>query len=160
MFTDEEKGRTLNFAEALVRAQPWRAHDGSLARVVAFLSDGAHVVFFECTFRVEVRALALHVDLHAARESAPLPLRGAGGAFLAGLTVAPLAALGCELPNCVVDGNAVTLQAYLGAGATSTGFAGTWRGDAVVIKMYHASAAPEVAALELTAELADQVLLL
>jgi hypothetical protein len=154
MFTDEEKDRTLNFAEALVRAQPWRAHDGSLARVVAFLSDGAHVVFFECTFRVEVRELALHADLHAARESGPLPLRGAGGDFLAGLTVAPLAALGCELPNCMVDGSAVTLQAYLGAGATSTGFAGTWRGDAVVIKMYHVSAAPEVAALELTALLA------
>jgi hypothetical protein len=154
MFTDEEKGRTLNFAEALVRAQPWRAHGGSLARVVAFLSDGAHVVFFEFTFRVEVRELALHVDLHAACESAPLPLRGAGGAFLVGLTVAPLAALGYELPNCMVDGSAVTLQAYLGAGATSTGFAGTWRGDAVVIKMYHASAALEVAALELTALLA------
>jgi len=71
MFTDEEKGRTLNFAEALVRSQPWRAHGGSLARVVVFLSDGVHVVFFECTFRVEVRELALHVDLHAARESAP-----------------------------------------------------------------------------------------
>ena len=68
--------------------------------------------------------------------------------------MAPLAALGCELPKCVVDGSAVALQAYLGAGATSTGFAGTWRGDAVIIKMYHASAAPEVAALEPTALLA------
>jgi hypothetical protein len=151
VFTDEEKGRALNFVHALVRAQPWRAHDGSLARVVVFLSDGAHIVFFECTFRVQVQAQALHVELHGVRESASLPLDGEGGAFMAGLTKAPLDALGCALPQQRIRGAPVELNAYLGMGATSVGFAGTWRGDAVVLKSYHASTPREVMEVELAA---------
>ena len=151
VYTDDEKGRVLNFVEALVRAQPWRTHGGSLARVVAFLSDGETIVFFEFTIRAELRGLTLHAQVHAASESAPLLLHGAGGAFLAGLTVAPLAPLGYELPRCVVAGSAVALHAYLGMGATSMGFAGTWQGDAIVLKSYHASAVPELPALELEA---------
>jgi hypothetical protein len=141
-FTDDEKGRTLNFAHELVRAQPWR---GSLARVVVFLSDGEHIVFFECTFALERRAQKMHVELRAVRESSPLPLDGEGFAYLAGLTIAPLDALGCALPCCEVDGAPVELRTYLGMGATSVGFAGTWRGDEVVLKRYHSSTAREVA---------------
>ena len=148
---DGAKGGALNFADALVRKQPWRAHDGSLARVIAFLSDGEYIVFFECTFRVEVqvRGKALRVRPTALRECAPLPLNGLGGAYLAGLTQAPLDALGYCLPQCEVGGAAVALRAYLGMGATSHGFAGTWRGDDVVVKRYHA-AAEDAAAVERT----------
>jgi hypothetical protein len=146
-FTDDEKGGALNFADALVRKQLWRAHDGSLARVVAFLSDGEYIVFFECTFRVEVRVQALLVSTVAVRECVPLPLNGLGGAYLAGLTQAPLDALGYCLPQCEVGGAPVALRAYLGMGATSHGFAGTWRGEYVVAKRYHA-AAGDAAAVE------------
>jgi hypothetical protein len=104
------------------------------------LSDGAHIVFFECTFRVDVRGPAQLASVAAVRESAPLSLAGEGGAYLAGLTRAPLDALGYELPQCEVDGAPVALRAYLGMGATSHGFAATWRGDdAVVLKRYHAA---------------------
>jgi hypothetical protein len=138
-FTDEEKGGALDFAAELMRNQQWRAEKGSLARVVAFLSDGAHIVFFECTFRVAVDGQALRVSAAAVRESASLPLAGEGGAYLAGLTCTPLDALGYELPQCKVDGAPVELRAYLGMGATSHGFAATWRGDdAIVLKRYHA----------------------
>ena len=153
-FSDEEKGGVLNFADALVRKQPWRAHGGSLARVVVFLSDGAHIVFFEFTFRVEARSSELNVKMAAVRESAPLPLDGEGGAYLAGLTVAPLAALGHALPQCEFDGETMDLSAYLGVGATSAGFAGTWRGDVVVLKHYHATLQRNVAQCELKALLA------
>ena len=153
-FSDDEKGGALSFADALVRKQPWRAHDGSFARVVVFLSDGAHIVFFECTFRVEVRSSELHVEMAAVRECAPLPLDGEGDMYLAGLTLAPLATLGHALPQCEVDGEAVDLSAYLGVGATSAGFAGTWRGDAVVFKHYHAAMQCDVAQCELKALLA------
>jgi hypothetical protein len=146
---DGAKGGALDFADALMRKQPWRAHDGSLARVIAFLSDGEYIVFFECTFRVEVRGQALRVRPTAVRECAPLPLNGLGGAYLAGLTRAPLDALGYCLPQCEVGGAPVALHAYLGMGATSHGFAGTWRGDEVVMKRYHAHApAEDAAALE------------
>jgi hypothetical protein len=67
------------------------------ARSLAWLLSclmALHIVFFECAFRVEVRARALHVDVAAVRECAPLPLDGLGGAYLAGLTKAPLGALG------------------------------------------------------------------
>jgi hypothetical protein len=139
-FTDDEKGGALNFADELMRRQQWRAEDGSLARVVVFLSDGAHIVFFECTFRVHVRGPALLVSVASVRESASLPLAGEGSAYLAGLTRAPLDALGHELPQCEVDGAPVALRAYLGMGATAHGFAATWRGDdAVVLKRYHAA---------------------
>ncbi len=144
---DGAKGGALNFADALVRKQPWRAHDGSLARVIAFLSDGEYIVFFECTFRVEMRGKTLRVRPTALRECAPLPLNGLGGAYLAGLTQAPLDALGYCLPQCEVDGAAVALRAYLGMGATSHGFAGTWRGDDVVVKRYH-TAVMHAAAVE------------
>jgi hypothetical protein len=149
-FTDAEAGAALHCAHELARAQPWR---GARARVVSFLCDGAHVVFFECTFCVDVdastpRARALRVTLRAAAQSAPLPLAGAGGAHLAGLSAAPLAALGAALPRCAVRGAPVALQAYLGAGATSLGFAATWRGEAVVLKRYHAWTATDVVQCE------------
>ena len=144
-FTDEEKGGVLDFAVKLLENQQWRAEKGSLARVVAFLSDGAHIVFFECTFRVDVNGQALRVSLVEVRESASLPLAGEGGAYLAGLTRTPLDALGYELPQCEVAGAPVELRAYLGMGATSHGFAATWRGDdAVVLKRYHAATPPAV----------------
>ena len=125
-----------------MRKQPWRVQDGSLARVVAFLSDGEYIVFFECTFRVEmkVRGKGLRVRPAAVRECAPLPLNGLGGAYLAGLTKAPLDALGYCLPQVEVGGAPVALRAYLGMGATSHGFSGTWHGDDVVVKRYHAAA--------------------
>jgi len=146
-FADDEKGGALNFADALVRKQLWRAQGGSLARVIVFLSDGEYIVFFECTFRVEVRGQALSVSAAAVRECGPLPLNGLGGAYLAGLTQAPLDSLGYCLPQCEVDGAPVALHAYLGMGATSHGFAGTWHGDDVVVKRYHA-AAEDAAAVE------------
>jgi hypothetical protein len=151
VFTDDEKGRALCFAEDLVREQSWRRAQGSLARVVVFLSDGVDILFFECTFRVEVRAQELRVEPQAARECGPLPLDGAGGAYLAGLTIAPLDSLGYTLPRCAVDGAPVELHAYLGMGATSVGFAGTWRGEDVVLKSYTDGAGCDVKELELKA---------
>ena len=150
-FNDEEKGGALNFGDALMRLQPWRAHSGSLARVVVFLSDGAHIVFFECTFRVRVDGQQLLVDATSVLESAPLPLNGLGSAYLAGITQAPLDALGYSLPQYEVDGAPVQLRAYLGMGATSHGFSGTWRGEDVILKRYHADTPPDVAAREVEA---------
>ena len=59
LFTDQEKGHTVSFAEALVREQPWRAEllggDAlSFARVVTFITDSVHIVFFQCTFTVKL----------------------------------------------------------------------------------------------------------
>jgi hypothetical protein len=151
-FTDSEKGHALDFAAALLREQPWRALGGSLARVVVFLSDGAHIIFFQCTLRLEVRGQALLVSRQEVQESAPLVLDGEGGEYLAGLTRAPLDALGHVLPQCEVGGAPVKLRAYLGMGATSAGFAATWRGDAsLVFKRYHATADGSTRVLELAA---------
>ena len=151
-FTDSEKGHALDFAAALLREQPWRALGGSLARVVVFLSDGAYIIFFQCTLRLEVRGQALLVDRQEVQESAPLVLDGEGGAYLAGLTRAPLDALGHALPQCEIGGAPVELRAYLGMGATSAGFAATWSGDAsLVFKRYHATADGSTRSLELAA---------
>jgi len=51
----------VSFAEALVREQPWRAEllggDAlSFARVVTFITDSVHIVFFQCTFTVKCSA--------------------------------------------------------------------------------------------------------
>ena len=151
-FSDEEKGHLLSFVEDLVRQQPWR---GPAARVVAFLCDGAHILFFECEFQTEIRGNGhFTVELHRARESAPMPLAGAGGAWLAGLTVAPLAELGYCLPSNLrlASGAAVEVHEYLGMGATADGFAASCSGQAVVLKRYHpntpaAARAEEAAAL-------------
>jgi hypothetical protein len=151
-FTDSEKGHALDFAAALLREQPWRALGSSLARVVVFLSDGAHIIFFQCTLRLEVRGQALLVDRQEVQESAPLLLDGEGGAYLAGLTRASLESLGHALPQCEIGGVPVELRAYLGMGATSAGFAATWSGDAsLVFKRYHATADGSTRALELAA---------
>ena len=42
-FSDEEQA-VPSFPDAVVQKQLWRTHSGSLARVVVFLSDGAHIV--------------------------------------------------------------------------------------------------------------------
>ena len=149
-FAEQEKAQVLGFAEELVRRQPWRGHR---ARVVAFLCDGAHVVFFECEFQAAIRGQVFAVELVSALESGSMPLAGEGGGYLAGLTVAPLAKLGYTLPNNVAlaGGQPVEVHEYLGMGGTATGFRGSCGGRAVVLKCYHprvtAVAAAEEAAL-------------
>ena len=81
----------------------------------------------------------LSVQLHALGESFPLPLRGLGGAFLAGLACVEPGQIGYGMPACVVDGTAAELRTFLGMGATASGFAATWKGDPVVVKMMRPS---------------------
>jgi len=143
LFTDQEKGHTVSFAEALVREQPWRAEllggDAlSFARVVTFITDSVHIVFFQCTFAVKLLG-QLSVELSSLAESPPLLLRGVGGAFLAGLACVDPGQIGYGMPACVVDGTAATLHSYLGMGATACGFAATWRGEPVVVKIMRPS---------------------
>ena len=152
VFTAEQKGHVLSFAEDLARAQPWR---GDLVRVVAFLSDCRHIVFFEVTFRTTSQpGAAPLVALESGRESAPLPITGEGGAFLAGLTRAPLAALGYNLPTRATlaeqQGEAEVVD-YLGMGATAMGFAAVLRGAPVVLKRYLPAADAAARALEASA---------
>ena len=144
-FADQEKAQVLFFAEALVRRQPWR---GPRARVVAFLCDGAHVVFFECQFLAQIRGQEFAVELVSALESGPMSLAGEGGAYLAGLTVAPLDELGYTLPSDVAlpCGHPVTVHDYIGMGATATAFLASCCRRAVVLKRYHPRAAAAVAA--------------
>jgi hypothetical protein len=143
-FTAEEKARVLSFLEDLVREQLWRAGFGDRARVVAFLSDGVHIVFFQCTFTCQLSGGAPAVTLHEAQECGPFPLAGEGAALLTGMLRALPSQLGYDPPRCAPDDGAagkVALRAYLGAGARSLGFAAEWQGRAVVLKQYHAYAA-------------------
>ena len=110
----------------------------SFARVVTFVTDSVHIVFFECVFAVTLNGY-LSVQLHALGESFPLPLRGLGGAFLAGLACVEPGQIGYGMPACVVDGTAAELRTFLGMGATASGFAATWKGDPVVVKMMRPS---------------------
>jgi len=150
-FTDAEKGSLLNFAQELMTSQTWRAHSGAFARLPIFLSDGAHIVFFECTYRVDIGRRQVDVRLHGVRESAPMPLAGPGGMLLAGLTRAPLDALGYTLPRVTAPGVQVALQSFLGLGATAAGFLGDWNGAPVLYKRYHATTERLVRDMELLA---------
>jgi hypothetical protein len=139
-FTDAEKGQSLSFLEGLLHEQPWRAPvvaggAPSSARIVTFLTDSVHIVFFQCIFSMQLHGGKLIVKLSSVGESAPLLLRGTGGAFLAGLVCAEPSKLGYAMPACVVGGNAATLHTFLGMGATACGFAATWQGEPVVAKM-------------------------
>ena len=147
-FTAEEKGAVLRFLEDLVQEQLWRAGGGDRARVLAFLSDGVHIVFFQCTFACELAGGRPTVSLHEAQECGPFPLAGEGAALLTGLLQAPPSQLGYHLPRCVPDGGGgeLALRAYLGAGATSLGFAAEGQGRAVVLKQYNAGAPGALAA--------------
>ena len=137
-FTDHEKGHLLSLVEDLVREQPWR---GELARVVAFLSDCDHIVFFECVFRVEARpTMGLVVKLESGVETCALPLASTGGALLAGLVSAPVANLGSNHPRRVhlIDQQSEpTVEAYLGMGSTAMGFSGRLNSSKIVLKRYH-----------------------
>ena len=154
VFTDAEKGHVLGFAEDLVHEQPWRAAAGGPARVVAFLSDGAHITFFECTFTAALRPLGVAATLQSVSECGLLRLAASGGAFLSGLTRAPLERIGYSPPQVRVDGQDVAIRAFLGMGATAQGFLAEWRGSPVVLKLYNASGVDsqtrmaEVAALQ------------
>jgi len=151
-FADADKGTALGFLEDLVRAQLWRTSGGGLARAVGFLSDGVHIIFFECTFSCQLCSEGPLVQLSAARECGPLPLDGAGAELLTGLLAASADALGHVLPDCqLATGGPVQLCAYLGAGATALGFACTRGRDAVVLKRYHASTAAPAVRLEVDA---------
>jgi hypothetical protein len=156
-FADEEKAAVLSFLEDLVREQLWRFAGGDRARVVAFLCDGAHILFFQCTFASTLSGAGPAVQLLQAHECGPLPLAGEGAALLTGLLKASPQQLGYELPRCQPDGaggEEVTLRAYLGAGATSLGFAVELRhGGAAVLKQYHSDAAAPAGARALVAEL-------
>ena len=147
-FTAEEKGGVLSFLEDLVQEQLWRAGGGDRARVLAFLSDGVHIVFFQCTFACELAGGRPTVSLHEAQECGPFPLAGEGAALLTGLLKASPSQLGYDLPRCVPDvgGGEIALRAYLGAGATSLGFTCEWQGRAAVLKQYHAAAPGALAA--------------
>ena len=140
-FTAEEKAAVLSFLEDLVREQLWRVAGGDRARVVAFLSDGAHIVFFQCTFACKLSGGRPTVALHEAQECGPFPLAGEGAALLTGLLKASPSQLGYDLPRCMPDvgGGEIALRAYLGAGATSLGFTCEWQGRAAVLKQYHAA---------------------
>jgi hypothetical protein len=74
-FADEEKAAVLRVLEEQLREQLWRFAGGDRARVVAFLCDGAHILFF----------LPVHLCTHAVR-------RGPGGAAAGGAGVWPAAA--------------------------------------------------------------------
>jgi serine/threonine protein kinase len=133
----------LSFAEELVRKQPWRSQplaDGSssFARVVTFLTDSVHIIFFECAFAVKLLG-QLSVELYSLGESSPLLLRGQGGAFVAGLACTEPGCIGYGMPACVVGGNAAELRTYLGMGATASGFAAMWQGEPVVVKIMRPS---------------------
>ena len=153
-FSDAEKGHVLSFLEDLLREQPWRAGSGGAgpgARVVAFLCDGVHIIFFQCTFLLERRGSALHVELTKVDESQPLPLAGAGGEYLAGLVSTPLSNLGYGVPSVAMQGERVALTACTGTGATSVGYAATWRGRTLFVKCYDPAARLRVREPEATA---------
>ena len=139
IFTELEKGHALSFAAAVAEAQPWRATQAVSygpqqlqARVITFLIDGLLVVFFECVYELTLRNGAYAATLVSLGESDPLPVAGAGGAFLAGLCLADQQQLGAALPLCP-DGS--PMSAFLGMGATSAGYACLLDGAPAVAKV-------------------------
>ena len=139
VFSDEEKGDTLSFVQDLVAFQPWRAlahSSDSAARVVAFLCDGWHIVFFQCILSVRV-AEAVVVSITSVLETPQLLLRGDGGRFLEGLTLASLPSLGYALPSFRLRGRPVEHLQFAGLGATACVFGGAL-GDlpSVAVKQY------------------------
>jgi len=148
-FTAEEKAGVLSFLEDLVREQLWRAAGGDRARVVAFLCDGAHIIFFQCTFGCQLSGPRPAVSLLEAQECGPFPLVGEGAQLLTGLLKASPSQLGYDPPRCVPDDGAdeIVLRACLGAGATSLGFAAKWQGRTIVLKQYHAATPATAGAL-------------
>jgi hypothetical protein len=136
-FGEDEKGQTLSLAEDLVKAQLWRAGSGGgSVRVMAFLSDGLHIIFFKCMFAVMYTDYGVNVELREFFESPPKLLFDEGLKQLAGLLSAPPSDLGHCLPRFTVSGRLVTLNRFLGLGATSAGFCGEHNGRAVVVKQY------------------------
>ena len=145
-FGNDEKGHILGMVEDLVREQAWRAMAlptpesaaAAAARVVAFLSDGMHIVFFQCRLSVQLgEAGPATVTVLGVQEWPPMPLDGDGGDVLAGMAMAPPSDLGYGMPPLSLQGEPIASLSFLGMGATSLVFSGTWQGQAVAAKLFH-----------------------
>ena len=127
-FGDDEKGHVLGMVEDLVREQSWRAiamsASDDVARVVAFLSDGLHIVFFQCRLHVNMWGAGVIVSVVGIEEWPPLLLEGLGGQVLFGLTRAEPSEVGYGMPSFSLQGDPIESLSFLGMGSTSLTFSG------------------------------------